>query len=77
MGIKGKTGALDQSPRAENEENWSDAALLVSTAAIRQHNVKCHSGSVSSAVPSEEKARRRGGAPSAASPAGQDRLNHM
>lgn len=37
-------------------------AIPLSAAAIREHNVKCHSESVSSAALSQEKARRSGGA---------------
>lgn len=42
-------------------------AIPPSAAAIREHNVKCHSESVSSAALSQEKARRSGGAEEAQS----------
>lgn len=52
-------------------------AIPLSAAAIREHNVKCHSGSVSSAALSLQKARRIGEAQNVVNPIGQAGFSNL
>lgn len=61
--IKNKKLKEEKSQRVEKKRKYAAVswAIPLSAAAIREHNVKCHSRSVSSAALSQEKAKSSGG----------------